>query len=234
MTAPAPKATRPPLAGLYVLTPELADTGLLVARVAAAIAGGAAAVQYRNKRGSAVLRREQAFALRALCTARDTTFIVNDDVDLACAVGADGVHLGEDDGAIGAARQRLGAGAIIGASCYDSLDTAQSALAAGADYIAFGSFFASRVKPHAARAQPSLLTRAKARWSVPVVAIGGITATNAAALIAAGADALAVISAVFDAADVSAAAAAFRGALAPRNAVAPAVRPAAEKQRSRS
>jgi len=216
----SPQARRPPLAGLYVLTPELADTALLVARVAAAITGGAAAVQYRRKQGGAVLRHEQALALRALCAARDATFIINDDVDLAADVGADGVHLGRDDGEIGAARQRLFPGAIIGASCYDSLDTAQRALAAGADYIAFGSFYPSRVKPDAVRAEPALLTRAKARWSVPVVAIGGITATRAPALTAAGADALAVISAVFDAADVAAAASAFRGAFA-RRAAAP-------------
>jgi len=208
--------TRPPLSGLYVLTPELADTALLVARVAAAISGGASAVQYRNKQGDAALRREQALALRALCAARDATFIVNDDVDLAAEVGADGVHLGRDDGEIGAARRRLCAGAIIGASCYDSLDLAQRALAAGADYIAFGSFYPSRVKPDAVRAEPALLTRAKARWTVPVVAIGGITATRAPALTAAGADALAVISAVFDATDITAAAGAFGAAFARR------------------
>ncbi len=213
--------TRPPLSGLYVLTPELADTSLLVARVAAAIGGGASAVQYRNKRGDAALRREQALALRALCSARDATFIVNDDVDLAADVDADGVHLGRDDGEIGAARRRLCAAAIIGASCYDSLDLAQRALAAGADYIAFGSFYPSRVKPDAVRAEPSLLTRAKARWTAPVVAIGGITATRAPALTAAGADALAVISAVFDATDITAAACAFRAAFA-RRATAPA------------
>jgi thiamine-phosphate pyrophosphorylase len=228
MRAPSPRPTRPPLAGLYVLTPELADTASLVARVAAAIGGGAAAVQYRSKQASTALRREQALALCALCTARDVTFIVNDDVELACEVAADGVHLGRDDAAIGAARQRIGAGAIIGASCYDSLDIAQRALAAGADYIAFGSFFASRVKPDATRAQPSLLTRAKARWRVPVVAIGGITAANAAALTAAGADALAVISAVFDSADVTAAAFAFRSAFARRCGVPPVVRGGAD------
>jgi thiamine-phosphate pyrophosphorylase len=206
MSALAPTAARAPIAGLYALTPELADTAALVARVAAALAGGAAVVQYRNKLGDAALRREQALALRALCAARGATFIVNDDVDLAREVAADGVHLGRDDAAVAAARQRLGAGAIIGASCYDSLERAQRAVAAGADYLAFGSFFASSVKPEATRAHPSLLTAAKARWRVPVVAIGGISATNAPALIAAGADALAVISALFDAPDVAAAA----------------------------
>jgi thiamine-phosphate pyrophosphorylase len=212
MSAPAPTAARAPIAGLYALTPELADTTLLIARVAAAIAGGAAVVQYRNKLGDAALRREQARSLRALCAARAATFIVNDDVDLAREVAADGVHLGRDDTAIVTARQRLGAGAIIGASCYDSLERAQRAVAAGADYLAFGSFYASAVKPEAVRAHPSLLTAAKARWCVPVVAIGGISAANAPALVAAGADAVAVISALFDAPDIAAAAAALCGA----------------------
>src|SRR5271169_4431180 len=143
MAALVQTATRSPIAGLYVLTPELADTGTLVARVAAAIACGAGVVQYRNKLGAAGLRREQALALRALCRARSVTFIVNDDVDLAREVAADGVHLGRDDGELAAARQQLGAAAIIGASCYDSLETGQRALVAGASYLAFGSFFAS-------------------------------------------------------------------------------------------
>ncbi len=128
---------------------------------------------------------------------------------MARELAADGVHLGRADATIAAARQRLGANAIIGASCYDSLAHAESAVAAGADYIAFGSFFPSRVKPDAPRAPLALLAAAKARWRVPVVAIGGITAANAAVLLAAGADAVAVISAVFDAPDVAAAAAAF-------------------------
>ena len=154
----APTAKRPPIAGLYVLTPELADTALLVARVSCAIAGGAAVVQYRNKLGPAALRREQALALRALCRARSVTFIVNDDVGLAREVAADGVHLGRDDGELAAARRQLRADAIIGASCYDSLEAGQRALLAGASYLAFGSFFASRVKPQAVRAPLSLLS----------------------------------------------------------------------------
>ena len=227
MAASAQTAARSPIAGLYVLTPELADTGALVTRVAAAIAGGAAVVQYRNKLGAAALRREQALALRALCRAQRAIFIVNDDVDLAREVAADGVHLGRDDAEMTAARQALGDDAIIGASCYDSLDAAERAVAAGASYIAFGSFFASRVKPQAVPAPRSLLTAAKAKWDVPVVAIGGITAANAPALIAAGADALAVISAVFDAVDITAAAVAFQLAFAPRTAVMPPGRRAA-------
>lgn len=200
------------IAGLYALTPDLLDTDELVARVTAAINGGAAAIQYRNKIASPPLRRAQALTLRDLCAAREITFIVNDDVNLAYAVDADGVHLGRDDASLGHARQRLGASAIIGASCYDSLERAAAAVTAGADYVAFGSFFPSSVKPDATPVEPSLLTAAKARWNVAVVAIGGITPAAAPALIAAGADALAVISAVFDAPDVTAAARAFRKA----------------------
>jgi len=215
-----PKAVTPffgksgsvPISGLYALTPDLLDTDELVARCESAIAGGAAALQYRNKIASPPLRRAQALALRDLCAIRAIRFIVNDDVNLAFAVDADGVHLGRDDSPISRARQRLGASAIIGASCYDSLERAAQAVDAGADYIAFGSFFPSVVKPDASRAEPSLLTAAKARWNVATVAIGGITPATAPALIAAGADALAVLTAVFEAADVAAAARAFRDA----------------------
>jgi thiamine-phosphate pyrophosphorylase len=197
------------LSGLYALTPDLLDSDELFVRVDAAIEGGAAAIQYRNKLASPPLRRAQALRLRDLCAERTVSFIVNDDVNLAYAVDADGVHLGRDDTPVDRARRRLGNSAIIGASCYDSLERATAAVASGADYVAFGSFFASTVKPGAPQAQPALLTAAKARLWVPVVAIGGITPANASGLLAAGADALAVISAVFDAPDVRAAARAF-------------------------
>jgi thiamine-phosphate pyrophosphorylase len=202
-----------PVSGLYALTPDLLDTDELVERVANAIDGGASALQYRSKIASPPLQRAQALALRDLCASRSITFIVNDDVDLAFAVDADGVHLGRDDAPVARARRRLGKSAIIGASCYDSLERAAAAIEAGADYVAFGSFFPSTVKPDTVRAQPSLLSAAKARWNnVATVAIGGITPATAPALIAAGADALAVITAVFEAVDVAAAARAFRDA----------------------
>jgi thiamine-phosphate pyrophosphorylase len=214
MVAAKRPAGQASVAGLYVLTPDQDDSEALVARVGAAIAGGASAVQYRHKRAAPELRLEQARMLRQLCAAREVAFIVNDDVDLAFAVGADGVHLGRHDGGVGAARARLGRGAIIGASCYDSLDRAAIAVREGADYVAFGSFFPSTVKPDAVRATPALLTAAKARWNVPVVAIGGITSVRTPALIAAGADAVAVISAVFAAPDVAAAAREFSACFA--------------------
>jgi len=191
------------LRGLYAITPDLDDTAALVARVEAALAGGAAAIQYRNKTASDATRREQAAALAALARAHDALFIVNDDAALARDVDADGVHVGEDDAGIAAARRTVGPDGIVGASCYDDFARAEAAVAQGADYVAFGSFFASSVKPLARRADAALLARARS-LGVPVVAIGGITPANARSLLAAGADALAVISAVFGAPSPSA------------------------------
>jgi thiamine-phosphate pyrophosphorylase len=201
--------------GLYAVTPDTADTAWLAAAAAAAIDGGAAVIQYRNKAAGAALAREQAVALARVCAGRGALLIVNDHTRLAAQVGADGVHLGEDDGEVAAARRVLGPDALIGVSCYNELARARSAVAAGADYVAFGSFFASGVKPHARRADAALLERAQ-ELGVPVVAIGGITAGNAATLVRAGAQALAVITAVFgapDAAGVTAAARALCAAI---------------------
>jgi thiamine-phosphate pyrophosphorylase len=192
--------------GLYAITPELEDTARLLELVAAALDGGAAAVQYRAKNADAARRGEQAYALAQLCRERGACFIVNDDVELARASGADGVHLGREDGAIAEARKRLGETALIGASCYDRLDLAREAAAQGADYVAFGSVFASSTKPDAVRAPLWLLAQAKRELPLPVVAIGGIDADNAPLLVACGVDAVAVISAIFDAPDVRAAA----------------------------
>jgi thiamine-phosphate pyrophosphorylase len=194
------------IAGLYAVTPDTADTASLLARTQRAIAGGAAMVQYRGKSQSVALRREQASALVALCRPAGVALIVNDDAALAREIGADGVHVGADDVPVAEARRLLGERALVGASCYDDLDRAAEAVAAGADYVAFGSFFPSPTKPHAVRAGLDLVARAKARWPVPVVAIGGIDAGNVDQLVAAGVDAVAVISAVFDADDVEAAA----------------------------
>ena len=201
------------LAGLYAVTPDLADTRDLVARVTAALEGGACAIQYRNKSADPALRRVQAAALAQVHASRGGLYIVNDDAALALAVDADGVHVGADDGSIAAARDRVGPDRIVGVSCYDDFARAQAAVAAGADYVAFGSFFASATKPGARRADIGLLARAKA-LGVPIVAIGGITADNARTLARAGADAVAVISAVFDVPDVKAAASAIAGLFA--------------------
>ena len=194
--------------GLYALTPEEPDTGALVAKVRAAIAGGAAAIQYRNKQADTRLRAGQAHALAAVCRTAGVPLVVNDDLELALGIDTAGVHLGRDDGELAAARRRLGPCRLLGASCYDRFELAERAVAAGADYVAFGSVFASPTKPAAARAPLALLSAAR-RLGVAVVAIGGITLETAPRAIAGGADAIAVITALFDAADVAARARAF-------------------------
>ncbi len=201
------------LRGLYAITQDpgpgnpAREDRRLVEQVALAIDGGARLVQYRAKGLAPARRRAQAAALLARCDAAAVALIINDDVELALAVGAAGVHLGRNDADLAAARARLGADAIIGVSCYDRLDLALTA--AGADYCAFGSFFPSTIKPDAVRPAPDLLTRARARLRVPLVAIGGITPQNGGLLIAAGADLLAVITGVFAAPDIAAAARAY-------------------------
>ena len=165
--------------GLYAITPDTDNSEQLIEQVSAALDGGARILQYRNKGNDAVRRLWQANILKSLAQSRGALFIVNDDVALAEAIRADGVHLGRDDDAIAAARARLGDGAIIGASCYNSLDLARSAVAAGASYVAFGAVFASGTKPGAVHAPLSLFADA-ASLGVPRVAIGGITPTTPA------------------------------------------------------
>jgi thiamine-phosphate pyrophosphorylase len=184
--------------GLYAITPE--GPGL-VEKVRAALEGGIALLQYRRKQGTL----EEARQIAKLAREHGVPLIVNDDVELALAIGADGAHLGRDDGDFSSARKRL-KGKILGASCYNRPELATAAVAAGADYIAFGSVFASPTKPGAVRAPLSLF---KDDLGVPKCAIGGITLANAPQAIAAGADLLAVISDLFDAPDIAARAKAY-------------------------
>lgn len=185
--------------GLYLLTPDERDTGRLLDRVGAVL-GFASLLQYRNKLAGPALAAEQVAALLPACREHGVPLLVNDDWRLAAEVGADGAHLGEADGDLSAARAALGARAILGASCYDSLERAESAAAAGASYVAFGACFPSGTKPGARRVAPAVLRDAR-RLGLPVVAIGGITPDNARGVVEAGADLLAVISGVFDAPD---------------------------------
>ena len=193
--------------GLYAITPEELGADALLVRARAALEGGAAALQYRSKSPDAGARRDEARALLSMARAKRVPLLVNDDVELAASIDADGVHLGRDDAGLAAARRRL-PGKLIGASCYASLDLARAAVAAGADYVAFGSVFASPTKPGAVRAPLGLFREARA-LGVPLIAIGGITASNAAQLRDAGADGVAVISDLFDAVDVRGRAAEF-------------------------
>ena len=195
------------LHGLYAITDSGAVPAMsLAAAVAAAIRGGARLVQYRDKSTDSPRRTREAESLLALCREHEVPLIINDDVALAARLGADGMHLGRGDAPLDEARVQLGPRAIIGVSCYDSLERALAAEQAGADYVAFGSFFASPSKPQAVRAPQTLLAEAKQRLNVPICAIGGITPENGAALVAAGADMLAVISGLFASADIESAA----------------------------
>jgi thiamine-phosphate pyrophosphorylase len=198
------------LRGLYAITPDNIDSKLLEHRVDAALRGGARIVQYRDKTRGALQQAQIAQALRALCHRHGARLIVNDNLPLAIAVDADGVHLGGADGDLAAARLALGPGKLLGASCYASFELAKSALAAGADYVAFGAVYPSPTKPQAPLAPLSLFSRCRDELGIAACAIGGITTLNGAAPVAAGADLLAVISDLFEAPDIASRAAAFQ------------------------
>ena len=187
------------LRGLYAITSAGlgADRARLLAAAEAAVRGGAALLQFRDKTDDAAGRRASARALAELCRAHGARLIINDDVALALDCGADGVHLGAADAPLARARAALGPRAILGASCGPWLERARAAAAAGADYLAFGRFFPSRTKPDAPPATLELLRQARAQWSLPLCAIGGVTPANAPALIAAGADMIAAVEGVF-------------------------------------
>jgi thiamine-phosphate pyrophosphorylase len=195
--------------GLYAITPLNPPEPRLAEQVGEAIAGGARIVQHRDKSGDADQRAQEAAELLQVCRAHGVPLIINDDVELALRVGADGVHLGREDPDPEKARRRLGDRAIIGVSCYDQLERARWAQAVGAQYAAFGRFFPSMTKPQAVSASPELLRQARRELRIPLVAIGGITPENGAALIAAGADMLAVVQGVFARPDIRSAAQAF-------------------------
>lgn len=195
--------------GLYAITDSrLIPDDRLPDAVSEAIDGGAVLIQLRDKRGASEARTALAAQVLEVSRSAGVPLIVNDDISLAEAIGADGVHLGRDDPALEAARRRLGPTAIIGVSCYDQYPRAAEAVHAGADYVAFGRFFPSHTKPDAVPASPALLGEA-AGLGVPVVAIGGITPENGCALIEAGADLLAVVNGVFGETDIRAAATAY-------------------------
>lgn len=188
---------RSAIRGVYAITPDEANTDILLAKVEAALQGGIDVLQYRNKLANHKLQTQQARLLLPLCRQYNVPLIINDSIKLCMTLDADGVHLGADDGNLAEARQRLGAGKMLGASCYNSLNLALAAADAGADYAAFGACFASGTKPNAPVAPLSLFAEARRSIKIPLVAIGGITLQNAALAVSAGADAIAVVGAVF-------------------------------------
>ncbi|MBS1189130.1 MAG: thiamine phosphate synthase [Rhodocyclaceae bacterium] len=196
--------------GLYAITPDELDTPRLLESVGAVLAGGCRWLQYRDKISTPAECLSRAGALADLCRRHGAGLIINDDVDLVRTVSAAGVHLGRDDGSLAAARTVLGPDRIIGASCYADFDTARRAVAAGADYVAFGAAYPSPTKPAASRAPIELFARCRTEIDVPVCAIGGITLANGLPLVAAGVSLLAVISDLFSAPDIAARAAAYQ------------------------
>jgi thiamine-phosphate pyrophosphorylase len=207
------------LRGLYAVTPNDRLLPRLSTLVDLALQGGVRLVQYRNKDATPALRRAQAAELLRICRARGARLIVNDDLALALSIGADGVHLGRDDiapEALADVRAQLGRDRLLGVSCYADLACGELAAAAGADYLAFGSVFASPTKPAAPRATLDLLAEARRRFGKPIVAIGGVTVDNAASAISAGADMVAVITSLFDAMDISARARQFEQLFLPQ------------------
>ena len=196
--------------GLYVITDCVNfDTSGLLYQTGQILEAGISVLQYRDKTPDASLRLERAIALQGLCRRYNTVFLINDDVELAARISADGVHIGREDTIYERCRALLGPEAIIGISCYNQLELALLAQENGADYIAFGSFFPTMTKNTGIRAYPDLLVSARLRLTVPIVAIGGITPENGAGLIEAGADLLAVVSSVYSSEDPPRAVASF-------------------------
>ena len=186
------------LSGLYVITDEqLINEKKFSQTVEMALQGGASIVQYRDKSNNREKRLHQANALRELCNQYHRILIINDDIELARETQADGVHIGSKDESLARAREQLGKNKIIGVSCYDDFSLALAAQQQGANYIAFGSFYSSSIKPDAKKADTELLKKARTQLQIPVCAIGGINSENAAPLIDAGADMLAVITDIF-------------------------------------
>ena len=198
---------------LYViLDPEVTRGGDLPGLLEAVLAGGCRMVQLRDKRRRLAEVYPEARTLRERCKAAGTLFIVNDRADLALALHADGLHVGQDDLPGAAARRLLPPGMILGISTHDARQ-ARQALADGADYIAVGSIFPTGTKAGFQLVSPGLLRELRPAIPVPLVGIGGITEDNASQVLAAGADAVAVISAVCGAADPAAATRRFLGRL---------------------
>ena len=195
--------------GLYALTPSAENEETLLKQLTQALEGGVKFVQYREKTLNHDDQMHRAKLLNSLCKRYGATLIINDSPELVSAVGAGGIHVGQDDMSTAEARATLGPGTLIGASCYASIERAEQAVEEGADYVAFGSVFPSETKPEAVHCPLSVITHARQKLTCPIVAIGGISLENATSVIRSGADALAVISGLFDQPDVESAAKEF-------------------------
>ena len=189
--------------GLYLVTPDWDDTEALIKATEIALTVGVGLLQYRHKTASGELRIEQASALLKLCRQHNVPFIVNDHIDLCIALDADGIHVGGTDASVAVVRTLIGKDKILGASCYGDFDLAEQAKIADASYVAFGGFYPSRVKKYEVSTPASIVGKAKSELTVPVCVIGGMTPENAKPLVKEGADMVAAISSVYNAADIA-------------------------------
>lgn len=207
----------PTISGLYAITPELENTDDLLGKTRQVLEGGAQLIQYRNKSANRILLKEQAELLLQLCREYEVPLIINDYLDLAIEIDADGLHVGQHDAAIVKARNQLGDNKIIGASCYNNLVLAIQAEKEGADYVAFGAFFPSSTKPNAVSVTVNLICEAKKKIAAPIVGIGGIRVTNARKVIQSGCAAIAVCNDLFHTGNIKAKAAHYAQLLAETN-----------------
>lgn len=192
------------ISGPYAITPDLNQTNDLLNKTRQVLEGGVKLVQYRNKSANESLRREQAKLLLSLCREYNALLIINDHLEIAIEIDADGVHVGKNDVSVSAAKNQLGQNKIVGTSCYNQLDLAMQAQKDGADYIAFGAFFSSLTKPNAVSVSISLVNQAQKALSIPIVGIGGIQLTNARTVIQSGCAAIAVCHDLFQAENIKA------------------------------
>lgn len=199
----------PKISGLYAITPELENTNELLDKSRQVLEGGAQLLQYRNKSANRILLREQAGLLLQLCREHAIPLIINDYLDLAIEIDADGLHVGQHDASIVSARNQLGCNKIIGASCYNNLDLALQAEKEGADYVAFGAFFSSLTKPNTVSVTENVISEARKKITVPMVGIGGIRLSNAKKVIQSGCAVIAVCNDLFQSENIEAKAAQY-------------------------
>lgn len=205
------------ISGLYAITPDLENTNDLLNKVQQALEGRVQLIQYRNKLANEILRRKQAKLLLQLCREYGIPLVINDHLDLAIEIDADGLHVGQDDISVTQARNQFGQDKIIGASCYNNLDLAVQAEKEGADYVAFGAFFSSLTKPNTISVTMDLVDQAKKKISLPIVAIGGIKLANARTVIQGGCAAVAVCNDLFHTENIKATATQYSQLFAENN-----------------
>ncbi len=190
--------------GIYAITPDEDNDDLLLNKIIIAIKGGIRIIQYRHSTATHDVCLRQALSIATICKAHHVMLLINNHIDIAKTCSASGVHLGINDTPITTARAQLGNDAIIGATCYNSLERAKVAQKSGANYIAIGAIFPSPTKPNAPQCSLEKLRTIKQKINLPLIAIGGINFENAQSVLATGVDCIAMVSGLFDTQDITA------------------------------